>query len=44
MAAALLLHPNIPVHSPLVFDIVDMWSSRAIGGCMYHVSHPAASK
>ena len=34
------LHPNIGVHTPLVFDIVDTWSRRAIGGCEYHVTHP----
>jgi uncharacterized protein (DUF2126 family) len=34
------LHPNIPVHSPLVFDIVDTWSSHAIAGCTYNVAHP----
>jgi len=34
------LHPTIPIHSPLVFDLVDTWSSRAIGGATYHVVHP----
>ncbi|MFT3750841.1 MAG: transglutaminase family protein [Agriterribacter sp.] len=34
------LHPTIGVDSPLVFDIVDTWSKRAVGGCTYHVSHP----
>jgi len=34
------LHPTIPVHAPLVIDLVDRYSSHAIGGCTYHVSHP----
>lgn len=34
------LHPGIAVQAPLVFDLVDLPSARALGGCTWHVSHP----
>jgi len=34
------LHPTIGVHTPLIFDLVDLWNRRSIGGCTWHVSHP----
>jgi uncharacterized protein (DUF2126 family)/transglutaminase-like putative cysteine protease len=34
------LHPTIGADAPLVFDIVDTWNNRILGGCTYFVSHP----
>jgi uncharacterized protein (DUF2126 family) len=35
------LHPNIGMHTPLVFDLFDARHRRAVAGCTYHVMHPA---
>jgi uncharacterized protein (DUF2126 family)/transglutaminase-like putative cysteine protease len=34
------LHPTIGVDTPLVFDLIDTWNGRSVGGCTYHISHP----
>jgi uncharacterized protein (DUF2126 family)/transglutaminase-like putative cysteine protease len=34
------LHPLIPSQSPLIFDLVDTWMNRSMGGAQYHVAHP----
>ncbi len=34
------LHPTLDVNNPLIFDIIDTWANRPIGGCRYYVSHP----
>jgi uncharacterized protein (DUF2126 family) len=35
-----VLHPTIPVHAPLIFDMIDRWKERSIGRCAYHVGSP----
>jgi uncharacterized protein (DUF2126 family) len=34
------LHPTVPVHAPLVFNLIDCWKERSIGQCVYHVVPP----
>jgi uncharacterized protein (DUF2126 family) len=37
---AVVLHPTIPVHAPLTFDLIDTWKCQSLGRCIYHVSSP----
>ncbi len=34
------LHPTIHAQTPLIFDVYDSWSGRAIGGMTHHAAHP----
>ena len=34
------MHPTIPVHAPLIFDLVDTWNQKSLGGCTYWPAHP----
>ena len=34
------LHPTIPVHTPLVFDLIDTWKERSIARCTYYAGPP----
>lgn len=34
------LHPTIPVHTPLVFDLIDTWKNRSVARCTYFAGPP----
>jgi uncharacterized protein (DUF2126 family) len=33
-------HPTIGVHTPLVFDVIDLRTRRSLGGCAYYATNP----
>jgi uncharacterized protein (DUF2126 family) len=34
------LHPTIPIHAPLIFNVIDCLTERSISRCSYHVAAP----
>lgn len=34
------LHPELPIDTPLVFDVIDILNQKSLGGCKYHACHP----
>ena len=34
------LHPTVPVHTPLTFDLIDTWADRTIARCTYFAGPP----
>lgn len=34
------LHPTVPIHAPLVFNLIDSWRNSSIGECSFHVLPP----
>jgi uncharacterized protein (DUF2126 family)/transglutaminase-like putative cysteine protease len=37
------LHPTIPVHTPLTFELIDTWRQRVVGRCTYYAGPPDGS-
>jgi uncharacterized protein (DUF2126 family) len=37
------LHPTVPVHTPLVFELIDTWRERSAGRCTYYAGPPNGS-
>lgn len=34
------LHPTVPIHTPLTFDLIDTWKSRSVARCTYFSGPP----
>jgi uncharacterized protein (DUF2126 family) len=35
------MQAHLGIHHPIRLDVVDTWARRSLGGCAYHVWHPA---